>query len=131
MKIWNEYLNKDSNIVGIDIDKSCNRCELLSNVDIIIGDCNSENTIKRVLDKNITFDCILDDGSHYYNDIIKSIDQYFKLLKNDGIYIIEDLATMERISKNNISDLRNYLKTNIENYNLYEYPETFVIKKYK
>ena len=37
------------------------------------------------------FDIIIDDGSHNSNDIVKSFCNYFEHLKDDGLFIIEDL----------------------------------------
>ena len=37
-----------------------------------------------------SFDIILDDGSHNLKDIIYSLNYFFKYLKNNGIFVIED-----------------------------------------
>lgn len=129
MKIWNDYFSNESNIIGIDINSKCNHCKELNNVNIIIGDCNKIETINKILETKLNFNCILDDGSHYYDDITKSINNYYPLLIKKGIYIIEDLATMARISNKNINDLKSYIKNNINNYKLYEYPEMIIIEK--
>ena len=129
MKIQNEYLSHESNIIGIDINPKCNQCKDLNNVNVIIGDCNNKETINKILKMNLNFNCILDDGSHYYKDITDSINFYYPLLKINGIYIIEDLATMNRISNKNINDLKIFIKNNLTNYKLYEYPEMIIIEK--
>ena len=40
--------------------------------------------------KVLSFDLIIDDGSHILSDILKNLIFFFKLLKPNGIYVIED-----------------------------------------
>ena len=78
---------KKKKIYGLDIiDKSH-----LSTSDIIIikGSQNDNKTYKKF--KNIKFDLIIDDGSHYPAHQLKSFKNLFKNLNPGGIYIIEDL----------------------------------------
>lgn len=42
---------------------------------------------------NINFDIIIDDGSHSVMHQQRTFGKFFKLLKNDGLYIIEDLGS--------------------------------------
>ena len=41
-------------------------------------------------EKGIIFDVIIDDGSHKLDDILKFLKIFFKHLKNNGFYIIEE-----------------------------------------
>tara|TARA_B110000211_G_scaffold196973_1_gene226255 strand:- start:1976 stop:2722 length:747 start_codon:yes stop_codon:yes gene_type:complete len=40
------------------------------------------------------FDIIIDDGSHHQDDILKALNIFFKSLKSNGFYIIEDYRHM-------------------------------------
>ena len=59
-------------------------------------DVNNEKELKKVLKKislksnSDFFDIIIDDGSHYLNDILFSLKTLFEYMKKGGIYIIED-----------------------------------------
>ncbi len=47
------------------------------------------------------FDIIIDDGSHYLSDILKSLNYFFKFVKNKGVYIIEDYRFPNYFTRNN------------------------------
>ena len=51
-----------------------------------------EKKIKQIFEKNKfeNFDLIIDDGSHYLSDILFSLDFFFKYLKKNGLFVIED-----------------------------------------
>ena len=91
---WKEYF-KEANIHGIDIDdKSIMNDERItcykvdqSNIDDI------KNFVKDRINNNILYDVIIDDGSHRMEDQQLSFINLFKILKSNGLYIIEDLHT--------------------------------------
>jgi tRNA G37 N-methylase Trm5 len=98
--MWNEYFS-NSIIVGIEVNvHSINTLkndvpfnENTNTLDIILGDATDENILEKL--KDYKFDIIIDDGSHFFNDQVKS----FKLLNNKmnlgGIYIIEDVIDID------------------------------------
>ena len=59
-------------------------------------DINNEKKVKQILNNIFEihqfsfFDLIIDDGSHNLKDIIYSLNYFFKYLKNNGIFVIED-----------------------------------------
>ena len=85
-------------------------------------DINNEKKIKKTLKyifKNYKikeFDLIIDDGSHYLSDILIGLKYFFKLVKNDGLYVIEDFKHPNYYEYNNninhifIDELLNNLK---------------------
>lgn len=80
---------KNKTIYGLDIiDKSHFST---SYIKIIKGSQNNNKTYEKL--RNITFDLIIDDGSHYPAHQLKSFKKLFKNLNPGGIYIIEDLNT--------------------------------------
>ena len=100
IRMWNEYFS-NSIIVGIEVNvHSINTLkndvpfnENTNTLDIILGDATDENILEKL--KDYKFDIIIDDGSHSFNDQVKS----FKLLNNKmnlgGIYIIEDVINID------------------------------------
>lgn len=52
---------------------------------------------KEFIEKNVTFDIIIDDGPHTLTSMIDFIKLYLPLLRKNGILIIEDIQSMEWI----------------------------------
>ena len=91
LQIFSQYFENAELILGCDIDKNCQKLKYTeNNIKLIVGDVNSDEISNQII-KNGDFDIIIDDGSHTSNDIVTSFCKYFKHLKYDGIYIVEDL----------------------------------------
>jgi len=88
LKTWKEYFS-NSKIVGIDIINLKHLEE--ERIHILQGDQGDVKFLKEVNDTYGPFDIIIDDGSHHNNDMKDSFDFLFPLLKEGGIYIVEDL----------------------------------------
>ena len=92
LEIWAKYFYKALHIMGCEINREAKRLGFTdSRISLIIGDINELNIRREITQKNSFFDVIIDDGSHSSQDIVRSFYNYFPLLKNDGIYIVEDL----------------------------------------
>jgi len=91
LEIFSKYFLNAELILGCDIDARCKKLHYdQPNVKTIIGDANDEK-IKNEIIKYSKFDIIIDDGSHNSSDIVRSFCNYFNHLKDDGLFIIEDL----------------------------------------
>tara|TARA_B100000029_G_scaffold91629_1_gene81589 strand:- start:1491 stop:2327 length:837 start_codon:yes stop_codon:yes gene_type:complete len=91
LEIFSKYFSNAELILGCDIDAKCEKLKFSKpNIKCIIGDVNN-GEIKNKIIKNPKFDIILDDGSHNSDDIVKTFCNYFNYLKEDGLYIIEDM----------------------------------------
>ena len=91
LEIFSKYFTKAKLILGCDIDTKCNELHYdQTNIKVIIGDANEEK-IKNQIIKYSEFDIIIDDGSHNSDDIVRSFCNYFNHLKDNGLFIIEDL----------------------------------------
>ena len=91
IKAMREVFQKATCILGVDIDGRCKSYENeLSNIYVEIGNATDSNFIKHIHEKYGPFDVILDDGSHTNKDVIDSFELLFPLLKDDGLYIVED-----------------------------------------
>ncbi len=91
LAMWQEYF-EDPLIVGIDIDKSCEKFQR-DRVRIYIGDQANEQFLSQVERENGPFDIIIDDGGHTMKQQITTFKTLFPLLSTNGIYVIEDLHT--------------------------------------
>ena len=91
LEIFSKYFLNAELILGCDIDKKCKELHFVEpNIKLVVGDVNNEK-IKNEIIRHAKFDIILDDGSHNSDDIVKTFCNYFNYLKNEGLYIIEDL----------------------------------------
>ena len=90
LQIWKKYLPAGSRIVGIDINPDCAKLELDENTSLHIADGTDQAVLDSVLG-DLTFDIIIDDGSHRSDHIINTYKALFFRLKGGGKFIIEDL----------------------------------------
>tara|TARA_B100000963_G_scaffold361098_1_gene394846 strand:- start:1437 stop:2180 length:744 start_codon:yes stop_codon:yes gene_type:complete len=77
------------------------------NIHVFGVDINNEKRIKKILNKIFTdhgfekFDLIIDDGSHNLKDILIALKLFFKILKKESLYIIEDFKHPNYYKYNN------------------------------
>lgn len=90
LKMWREYFNNGM-VAGADIVINQPVIELLNNENYKIFHCDATKAEFLTQLNGLTFDVIIDDGSHDFQDQLDS----FNLLKNsvnkNGVYIIEDI----------------------------------------
>ena len=93
LEIFSKYFSNAKLILGCDIDPKCKELKYKdenANIVVVSGDANQEE-IKSKIIEHAKFDIIIDDGSHNSDDIVRSFCNYFNHLKDDGLFIIEDL----------------------------------------
>jgi hypothetical protein len=90
--LWDEYFD-NAFIIGIDNREQGARekTKHLSNVQVLYAHAYSEEFVVTLPMSDI----IIEDGSHTFEDQVKSIQLYLKKLKPGGVFIIEDIAKME------------------------------------
>lgn len=92
LEIWAKYFTNLQCLIGCDIDEKCNELKFdYSTIAIVTGDINLPDTQHKKAEKADSFDIIIDDGSHVSGDIIRAFIHFFPKLKENGIYVIEDL----------------------------------------
>lgn len=103
---------KEATIYGIDLfDKSFLN---IANIQTIIGDQSSKKNLKSICNKLPNLDIVIDDGSHFVNHQFNTFNIFYKTLKNNGLYIIEDIAGSYRVRNNGNPDLE--IEKNIISY---------------
>jgi len=88
LKSWKEYF-PNAEITGIDIADLKQFEE--DRVHVLQGDQSDQTFLKKVSDIQGPFDIIIDDGSHINSDMKASFECLFPLLKQGGLYVVEDL----------------------------------------
>ena|SRR5688572_16745625 len=92
LQIWREYFGKDANIFAIDINPECKKFED-EKTSIYIGSQEDEKFLKKVIDALPQLDILIDDGGHTMNQQLVSFKNLFPVVKDGGIYLIEDTHT--------------------------------------
>ena len=88
LKTWKEYF-PHAEITGLDIVNLKHMEE--DRVHVVCGDQSDPKILKETSEKYGPFDIIIDDGSHLNKDMNASFEILFPLLKEGGLYIVEDL----------------------------------------
>jgi demethylmacrocin O-methyltransferase len=90
LRMWKRYFPQ-SMIYSIDIyDKSALQEKRIR---IFQGDQANEAFLRKICEEAGPFDIIIDDGSHIVSHVLTSFKTLFPLMKEDGIYAIEDIQT--------------------------------------
>ena len=92
LQMWRSYFGPKAKIWGIDIDS---RCKLLEeeNTNIIIGSQEDESFLESIYDITGPIDILIDDGGHTQKQQITTFNILFDKIKNDGVYLCEDVHT--------------------------------------
>jgi glycosyltransferase involved in cell wall biosynthesis len=92
LEVWANYFSHAKNIIGIDVNPDCANLSYTDpRISVIIGDVKSEIIRENVSLEGRRFDIIIDDGSHSSKDIVVAFTKYFSLLRDGGVYAVEDL----------------------------------------
>lgn len=94
IQLWSDFF-VNGNVYGIDIrsQQQINQ-NLLHNPKNVKLYLESNAYDKEFIDKNLSemkFDIIIDDGPHTLQSMIFLVEQYSKILKNNGVLVIEDV----------------------------------------
>jgi hypothetical protein len=92
LEIWKKYLPPGSRIHGMDINKKCLDLTFSDGVQFYLGNAADAAVTDEVF-KDVTFDIILDDGSHISREVVDAFAHLFGKLRPGGIYVVEDLFT--------------------------------------
>lgn len=93
LKLWKEYFVNSKSIVGVDIsdEKVDHRYRNIDGVTMYFNDAYDQ----KVSEKFEQFDIIIDDGPHTLETQLRCIELYLPKLKQHGLFIIEDVQSVE------------------------------------
>jgi hypothetical protein len=92
LQMWKNYFGPKAKIYGIDINPQCMELEE-ENIKIFIGSQSDRkflNEIKTLIPK---VDILIDDGGHTMRQQIVTYEELFGHVKENGVYLCEDLHT--------------------------------------
>lgn len=90
LRMWKAYFRK-GRIVGIDIHDKTQFRE--HRIDIRQCDQTDSKVLQVLSGEYGGFDIVIDDGSHINEQVIKTFQILFPLMRSNGIYVIEDVQT--------------------------------------
>lgn len=93
IELWLKYFGEGTQVIGVDIDPRCLSYKYNGNAQVIMGDQSNPAFWDEFLDKNTDFDIIIDDGSHFMEHQILTLQKTFSHLKTGGVFICEDTHT--------------------------------------
>lgn len=93
IEMYNQFYNGECDIYCIDIEDKKHIMDKYTNVHFYQLDQGDASQWDSFLEKtkDIEFDIILDDGSHQCRHQILTLSKLHKRVKEDGIYVLEDL----------------------------------------
>ena len=101
IKMWSEYfLNADIHALDIIPIDNVNPILIFHPRIYLHTSTDAYNMLffkNRFLSKSIKFDILIDDGPHTVDSVIFFVKTYSRLLKDDGILVIEDIQHIEWI----------------------------------
>lgn len=94
LEVWAKYFPNARHILGVDIDPKVG--DLVyedSRIRAHVADGTTAAAVDAIGHDKFPVDIFIDDGSHFNEHVIKSFLLFFPLLKEGGIYVIEDTHT--------------------------------------
>lgn len=100
LRAWRDYF-VNGRIIGADIQPDTQFSDE-PRIETYICNSTERKDVDEFMAKlgNIKFDIIIDDGSHYDENQYLTLGNFYEFLKDDGIYIIEDIYPTSKVSRN-------------------------------
>lgn len=92
LQMWRDYFGPRAKIYGIDVNPECRKLEE-EHIKIFIGSQSDKNFLREIKKSIPPIDILIDDGGHNMRQQIVSYEELFPHVKENGIYLIEDLHT--------------------------------------
>jgi len=98
LRAWRDYFSK-GNIIGVDIQEDTQFSEERIRT-FLCNSTDNSSVFNLMSGLNTKFDIIIDDGSHYFQHQLDTLKNIFPYLKDNGIYVIEDIGEHSPLSTN-------------------------------
>tara|TARA_R110000796_G_scaffold76232_1_gene170654 strand:+ start:2345 stop:3016 length:672 start_codon:yes stop_codon:yes gene_type:complete len=93
LETFAEFFTNAKDIIGVDYNQKFLDLKFKnSKIKTFFGDQDDISSLRNLAEHfgNKKFDIIIDDGSHWSKPVRNSFEVFFDLLKDDGLYVIED-----------------------------------------
>jgi 23S rRNA U2552 (ribose-2'-O)-methylase RlmE/FtsJ len=134
LEAFHDYL-PNAQIYGVDIFTRVSEKDVpvlkRDRVHWMKADSTQENLTKKIIQHfgDIKFDVIIDDGLHTPEANLKTFNNFFPLLKEDGVYYVEDAWPIDILTTKEMEN--KWLKDRPEKYNMFKFmPFLSEIKKH-
>lgn len=106
-RAWRDYF-VNSNIYGADIQDDTQFSE--NRITTFLVDSTNKTEVDRLMEiVNIKFDIIIDDGWHLDDAQIKTLENFFPYLNENGIYVIEDIYPGSKLNSSSPLVIKNII----------------------
>jgi hypothetical protein len=92
IEMWNDYFRGNAMIYALDINPECKKFEN-EYTKIFIGSQEDKTFLKNMHQSLPPLDILIDDGGHTMKQQKTSFEYLFDKIKEDGVYLCEDLHT--------------------------------------
>jgi hypothetical protein len=92
LQMWRKYFGEQATIFAVDINPECKKFED-EKTKIFIGSQEDENFLDSLRSRLPGLDILIDDGGHTMKQQIMTFNKLFSLVKDGGIYLVEDTHT--------------------------------------
>ena len=92
LQMWQNYFNGNAMIYALDINPECKKFES-ENVKVYIGSQEDKKFLQQLAKELPPLDLLIDDGGHSMKQQITTFQELYDKVKDDGVYLIEDLHT--------------------------------------
>lgn len=92
LQMWRKYLGPQANIFAVDINPECKQFED-TGIKIFIGSQDDEHFLSSLKTELPPIDILIDDGGHTMSQQIRTFNHLFPLVKDGGVYMVEDTHT--------------------------------------
>jgi len=94
-RAWKRYFRGTLDYTGLDIDPRCKMFESpKEGIRIVIGSQLHTQVLSDLCKKYGPFDLVVDDGGHTNKMMLTSLNSLWSCMKDDGVYVIEDLHAL-------------------------------------
>ena len=90
LRLWKEYFGAKVRLYGIDVDPSCKQLQK-EGFHVFIGDQTDAKFMTDLMKRIGPIDILIDDGGHTTDQQIMTFLMLFPLVKDGGVYIVEDV----------------------------------------
>lgn len=92
LQMWRKFFGEKALLIGVDVNPECKQFEE-KNTKIFIGSQEDKKFLNYLKSQVPKLDILLDDGGHTMKQQITTFNVLFNHVKDDGIYVCEDLHT--------------------------------------